>query len=238
MEKLIIDNTKLMIDNGKIVIPKDTKHIKLDIGLSYSAPHSQLWLKKEKDLIVFGFEPHPDCVKSINEGAIKRHESHGETLEIKYINKNFYLIPCALGLKNENVKFYSTINDVGCSSVFEPHNMNDIAKIINVPCFTLKTFFDLFPFEEFNLIEYIKVDAQGSDLDIIKSGGEYIKNNVAVITLEAENAGYKNTNNSEADIFNYMESIGFKYVKSNLTLDPTFINTKFEHLNIYYEQCG
>ena len=41
------------------------KRVKIDVGLSYSAPHSQDWLSKDDDLIVIGFEPNPDCIDSI-----------------------------------------------------------------------------------------------------------------------------------------------------------------------------
>ena len=236
MDKFIMENTCLKLNkNGKLILPLNIEHIKFDIGLSYSAPQSQKWLSKENNLIVFGFEPHPDSINSIKNGAIKRHFNHGEPLDIKYIDNNFFLIPCALGLKNSYVNLYSTKNDVGCSSIFEPNwfNINDI---FSVPCFTLKSFFDLFPFEDYPLIEYIKIDAQGSDLNIIKSGEEYIKNNVSIVTLEAENTQYKNTSNSEIEINNYMESIGFEKIKTIKTCDPTFVNKKFKHLDIYYEQ--
>ena len=36
--------------DGKMDIPKQIKHIKLDIGLSYNAPMSQYWLSHEDDL--------------------------------------------------------------------------------------------------------------------------------------------------------------------------------------------
>lgn len=236
MEKFILNNTSLKFkENGKLDLPKNKKHVKIDIGLSYNAPQSQLWLSKENDLLVFGFEPHPDSVKSITNGAVKLHSEHGNPLDIKYINKQFFIIPCALGLVNTNLKLYSTSNDPGCSSVFEPNYFN-INNIFEVPCFTLKSFFDIFPFEDYPLIEYIKVDAQGSDLNIVKSGYEYIKNHVAIITLEAENFQYKNTSNSESEINSYMESIGFEKVYTTRTTDPTFINKKFKNLEIYYQQ--
>ena len=49
--------------DGKISIPENIKHVKLDIGLSYSAPMSQYWLSHEEDLIVFGFRAPPDICK-------------------------------------------------------------------------------------------------------------------------------------------------------------------------------
>jgi hypothetical protein len=33
-----------------------------------------------------------------------------------------------------------------------------------------------------------------------------------------------------------MNSIGFEKINSTKTIDPTFVNKKFKHLEIYYEQ--
>lgn len=236
MEDFILKNTCLTFKkNGKLNLPHDIKHIKIDIGLSYNAPQSQTWLSKENNLLVFGFEPHPKSVESIKKGAIKQNSLHGEPLDIKYIDKNFFILPCALSSKNSQLSLFSTSNDVGCSSLFKPNYFN-VDNIYSVPCFTLKSFFDIFPFEDYPLVEYIKIDAQGSDLDIIKSGGNYIENHVAIVTLEPENTQYENTLNSEDSINKYMESIGFERIFSDNTSDPTFVNKKFKNLKIYYEQ--
>lgn len=87
---LLNNGISLRKSDGKIEIPNHIKHIKLDIGLSYSAPMSQYWLSHEKDLLVFGFEPNPACVESIFKGATKWHPSHGDPLEPRFVNKNFF----------------------------------------------------------------------------------------------------------------------------------------------------
>src|SRR5579872_506872 len=96
-------------DDGKLRTPPEIKHIKLDVGLSYNAPMSQYWLTHEDDVLVFGFEPNPASVQAILGETVKRHPSHGDILDKKYIGKQFYLIPCALGLAADpTVKFYIT----------------------------------------------------------------------------------------------------------------------------------
>jgi FkbM family methyltransferase len=225
-----LKNTKLTLNElGKIKLP-NVKHIKLDIGLSYNAPHSFEWLKKEDSLLVFGFEPNPKSLSYIENIA-------GKSYLLNYLNSSLFVIPCALGLENTTVKLYSTSNDVGCSSLFEPISLPVDSKF-EVPCYTLKSFFDIFPFEQYPIIEYIKVDAQGSDLDIIKGGGEYIKEHVVIITMEADGEYYHNTKNSESDIESYMISIGFERIKSDYVRDPTYVNTFYKDLakDIYFEQ--
>lgn len=225
--KTMVNHVIPLREDGKINIPASIKHIKLDIGLSYSAPMSQQWLIREDDLCVFGFEPNPASVTSILQGATKREEYHGDPLETKFIGNNFFLIPCALGLSsNPCIKFFVTGNDHGCSSIYFPQSF-PIESIIEVPIFSLASFFDLFPFDTHPVIDYIKIDAQGADLDIVKSAGDYLKERVIYVTLEAENTEYKNTTNSQEDIDTYMISIGFLPHTSPHTSDPTYYNPRY-----------
>jgi hypothetical protein len=228
--------------NGKINIPLNIQHIKLDIGLSYSAPMSQYWLSNETDLFVYGFEPLPTSIETIKKGATKLDPSHGDPLNPTYIGERFFLIPCALGLsKNPTVQFYVTKNSCGCCSIYPPKYF-EIEKVIDVPIFSLSNFFALFPFDSHPIIDYIKIDTQGSDLDIVKSGGSYLKERVVYITIEAENDQYQNTNNSESDIDQYMKRIGFVRDFSKNTVDPTYFNPKFldyiQKYNIQIYQKG
>ena len=229
MKEFLSSYVKLRPD-GKIDIPKHIKHVKLDIGLAYNAPHSQYWLSHEDNLYVFGFEPNPTSVETIKSGAIKRDPSHGDTLETKYINKNFFIIPCALGLSTEtNIKFYET-KDCGVCSIFVPNSSNEsfkIEKTYDVPFWRLSDFLDLFPFDTHPLIEYIKLDTQGADLDIAKSAGAYLETSVMYITLEGEVDTYKNANNSKQAIDEYMKGIGFLPFKSEDVKDPTYLNSRF-----------
>ena len=54
--------------NGKIHIPEFATKVKLDIGTSLSAPNSEMWLQRENNLCVFGFEPNIHNVKILYEG--------------------------------------------------------------------------------------------------------------------------------------------------------------------------
>ena len=51
--------------NRKIEVPSTCTHIKIDIGLSYTAPISNKWLVKEPEVFVLGFEPNPHCCNTI-----------------------------------------------------------------------------------------------------------------------------------------------------------------------------
>ena len=215
-----------------ITILDTITHAKLDIGLSYSAPQSQVWLENDPNTIVFGFEPNPEAIKSIlSKNIIKKDPSHGEPLNGNYIDTRFFLFPiCLSNVETSTTKtFYSTTNDCGTSSLYKPTNFE--YNETQVPVYSLQHFFDLFPWTKFEYIDYIKIDAQGSDLDILKSAGDYLKERVVYITAEPENTSYENCSHNNTDeITNYLLSQNFQKINHPNTQDPTYINNKYIHL--------
>jgi FkbM family methyltransferase len=215
--------------NGKIVIPSWAKHIKIDIGLAYNAPHSQYWLTNEPDTLVFGFECNPHAVNSIcSPFNRKLSPENGDVLEFRYINTRAYIIPVALGSeKREAMKFYVTDGDGGNSSFFQPSQSETrfhLKEIIDVPVFTLSEFFELLP-DSIKYIDYIKIDAQGADLDIIKGAGDWITQKVVFITAESETGNsYVGTTCDEKTVKDYMKTRQFSHIKHLFTEDPTFVN--------------
>ena len=222
------------------------KKIKIDIGLSYNAPQSKIWLDKEPDLMVIGFEPNPENISSIESKNIqKKNPGHGEPLNSEYIGTRFFLIPVALGNVNKpsEMDFYCMNNDSGTSSLLKPieYRLGKIKEIVKVPVYSLKHFFDLFPWNKFEYIEYIKIDAQGYDLDILKGAGDYLKDKVVFITAEPECFSYEGAqHNNVTNIHNYLNEQNFIRINHPLTDDPTFINKKFLHLidKIFIYQRG
>ncbi len=216
-----------------IYLDSNIKRIKLDIGLSYSAPQSKIWLDHDKDLAVFGFEPNPENVNILlSKNIRKKHPNHGEPVNSEYIDKRFFLIPVALGNVEhlEYLDFYCMLNDSGTSSLLKPisHSLGAIKEIVKVPVYSLKHFFDIFPWDKYDHIEYIKIDAQGYDLEILKGAGDYLKNRVVYITAEPESLSYENSYTNTIDnITNYLETQNFIKINHPNTQDPTYINKKF-----------
>lgn len=242
----VLQNAGVPIHDGKIQIDPSIKKVKLDIGLSYNAPQMQNWLSKEApDLLVFGFEPNPTSVaRIISPTNTKKEAFHGDVLEHRFLHKNAYILPIALSEKdNKDQDFYISTVDEGCSSLYQPSDVLFSTKeIIRVPVFTLKSFFDMFPFDKIPLIEYIKIDAQGADLEILKGAGEYLSNHVVFITAESEvNNFYKDVKYNDTNLVReYLQSQGFFQIRHPLTEDPTFLNFRFreEASNIYIFQSG
>jgi FkbM family methyltransferase len=210
--------------------------VKLDIGLSNNAPHSKIWLDNDKNSLVIGFEPN---LESINNIISKHHISH------EYINTRFFMIPIALfNVDNPtNMEFNVMHNDCGCSSLYKPLDpvLGQIKHTIQVPVYSLKHFFDLFPWDKIERIDYIKIDAQGADFDIIKSAGSYLKDRVVYITAEPESNQYEGCFHNNVDnMTNYLISQNFIRINHPNTNDPTFVNKKFLEIakNIYINQFG
>jgi len=228
-------------------LPSHVNHLKLDIGLSYSAPQSQTWLEHEPDLFVIGFEPNPDCVASLNQDVIqKKNPGHGDPLTPEN-KKRFFLIPVALGNVETpgEMNFYQMANDCGTSSLYSPvdGSLGQVKNVVRVHVFSLKDFFESFPWGTNNIhhIDYIKIDAQGSDLDILKGAGRYLRDRVVYVTAEAEHSQYANcSHNNEVNMTQYMDSIGFDRIFHADTQDPTFLNRIYKHLmkDIYIYQKG
>jgi|688.fasta_scaffold117125_2 FkbM family methyltransferase len=213
------------------VIPKNITHIKLDIGLGMNNVQSQNWLKYEKNLFVFMFEPNVDSKNS----SISNMHNIKNIIDIN--NNAFTIIPVALSNveKESFMDFYSMLNDGGTSSLYKPTNLDRLGPIkskINVRVFSLKHFFELFPWDKFEYIEYIKIDTQGADFDIIQSAGDYLSERVVFITAEPEINYYENcSHNTSKNMENYLISKNFIRINHPNTDDPTFINKKFMHLH-------
>jgi FkbM family methyltransferase len=210
-------------NDGKIKIPEWVKKVKLDIGTSLSAPNSELWLQRETELLVFGFEPNIYNIKTIYDGQ----DFWPHHIEKERIDNTFFVINCALSDKNsDSEKFYCTgNNNSGTSSLFEPKSF-EIVDIIDVPVITLNDFFDCFPWEKIPFIDQIKIDAQSSDFNIIKGMDKYMKDRVVYVDVETSTNGQYYSEENPSELKNYMENNGFQCLSWGL--NATFVNNKFK----------
>ena len=172
-------------------IPDYIKSVKFDIGTSYGANQSQVWLSHDPDVFVFGFEPNPDCIDVIRTGNIQIQQPfHPPAIAQEYLDTRFCLVPVALDNVDQpkEMDFYKMRNDCGTSSLHNPIDsfIGPVKEVVKVPVYSLKQVFDVFPWDRFEYIEYIKIDAQGSDYDILVSAGDYLKERVVFITAEPE----------------------------------------------------
>ena len=246
---LSIQNNVNFDVNNKIIFNDQIKHIKIDVGLSFDAPHSQNWIDQdiasENNSIVFGFEANPTWIEyitsPIKNNNFKDYHQYTNQLKYEHLYNKFFIVPVALGdvKKPINMDFYVPTHSEGCCSLLPPNPrsiLGNIVKIHKVPVYNLCDFFDLIPFDKIEYIDYLKIDVQGYDINVLKGAGKYLSEKVVYVTAEPDTNHYLNSeSNSQKNIIEYMSSIGFKYIKHPNTKDPTFINTKFiDKMNSIY----
>ena len=211
-------------EDQKIKLPDWCRRVKLDVGTSINAPNSEYWLSSDNDVCVFGFEPNPFNVEFVKKGG-NIWPIH---LNTDRIGKTFFLVECALSSGEPRYSdFYCTEGDSGTSSMFKPSYFG-VAKKIEVPTITLKNFFDLFPWDRFEYIEHLKIDAQSADFDIIKGAEEYLKEKVFYLSVETNTGDQYQNTETPLEMKKYIEDCGFN---CNLwQSNGNFSNKKFEHL--------
>jgi FkbM family methyltransferase len=158
---------------------------------------------------------------------------------LSYENKNIRILPFAVDCENSFKQFNVAGHwDWGCSSLYEfSDNLNETwpgrvdfstTHSYTVPTITLYDFCELYKIET---IDFLHIDAQGNDFNVLKS----LKDKISFVNegvIEASNAVelYKNTSNKAEDIREYLKSNGFEIVKET-------INDEVEaEINIHYKK--
>lgn len=190
-------------------LPKSILDVGAHIGSFYEAAVQQF-----PDAYFYLIEANPAC------------EEHLKKLKVDY-----YIGPVSDSIKEVN--FYTTIDDVyttGASIYREnTHHFSD-EKLITSKYITT-TLDVLFLDKQFDLI---KLDVQGSELDILRGGSQTISKSKGLV-IELSLTQYNRDAPLEADVINHLRDIGFVEVEelgSNYTRDhmlfqrdALFINT-------------
>lgn len=207
-----------------IFVPDWAKKVKIDIGLSYNAPHSEFWTENDPEVCVFGFEPNIYNIEHLYTGI----KINPNQLNPEKIGKSFFLTNCAVSnYFSDSETFYCTKEDPGTSSLFIPKYL-EVKKITKVPVITLEVFFDLFPWHKFDYIEHLKIDTQSSDFNVIIGAGKYLKEKILYIDVETTTNGHYLTEESPEKLRSYLESQGFECLVWGE--NATFYNTRFNHV--------
>ena len=178
-------------DAGVLRLPDGITRLKIDVGLSSNAPHSQLWLEKIPGLAVFGFEPNLQAVSDLLSGSNPRGLK--TVLDATAVGNHFFLFPVALGSQRGTVNFHAT-EELSTSSVLQPASWaHDVYPVPMVP---LSDLLSRIPWGfdgdagVFSVVEHIKVDGQGHDLEILRGAGQYLRERVVCVTAEKFAWGY------------------------------------------------
>ena len=165
----------------------------LDIGAHTGQFHS--WAKRVwPDVGIFMIE------------ANKLHESTLDRLAM--MNGDNYLI-AALGDEEREVTFYTRSDKPHTegNSYYKEHNYWDIPQLVQETKVTLQKLDNLF--ENDAVFDIIKVDTQGSEIDILKGGKDLVSKAQAII-LEVSFIEYNEGAPTAEETIDYMNEIGFE----------------------------
>lgn len=188
-------------DGNQIVLPDWVQRVKIDVGLSYSAANSIHWIRQDPQLVVFGFEPLPESCKILRKWISEQEDG-------KQLQRQLIILPVALGQKSGIAQLHITAEDTASSSLLAPREMKE-RESISVPVFPLRDLMVALPWGRIQRVDYLKLDCQGLDLQILESTGGVWLEKIAIITAEAENDQYLDSANGLYDLVSYMTSNGF-----------------------------
>lgn len=236
-----------LLTDGLIEVPSSVSQINIDIGLSVSAPNSALWLNETDDRMVFGFEPSPENILHLEQGtfvnphqmsiALNSKVIRQNNTDIKYFGDRFKLLRCALDdiASPSYTTFYMTDSrNTGCSSLLKPTEklIYGVKDEVQVPVISFYDFLKYLPWDRFPYVEMVKIDAQGKDLDILKSAKEYIDRFVFLHVENSTNGEYEGSH-TEEEINEFLENKGYELL-SKVAVDSLYVNKKYkkESLNL------
>jgi|ETNvirnome_2_300_1030623.scaffolds.fasta_scaffold00162_26 hypothetical protein len=247
---------RLLNKSGKINIPAHLKSLKIDIGLSYSAPNSALWLKEQDDTMIFGFEPNPQCIAALKAGACHGNDDPAVWIDAKSViiptgekrraqendqecwvreedllpyEERFELLTCALDDVDSPCyqKFFMTRDDPGCSSLYKPCFFA-LRNVVDVPVISFYDFLSLLPWDRIPYIDCVKIDTQGKDYDILKSAKEYLQK-IVFPQVEMSTGQEYEAPNREKDIEELLLANDFELLQ-RVDVDGAYYNKKYKHL--------
>ena len=217
---------------------KNINYIKnfVDVG-SHKGESINLFLRNFRIDNIYAFEPSPINYEILKIYINKIKKKHNKTL--------FIMNNCAIGEKKENILFKhlnesssSTVKDINLNSKYfmkkrkflNSLNQEKFYKVYNVKQERLENIFNLKKIEN---LDFIKIDTEGNEFNVIKSLGNYIKK-VKIIFFEHHYddmiiKGYK-----FQDIHNYLSKNEFEQIfKIKMPFRKTFeyIYSKKEHKN-------
>ena len=140
---------------------------------------------------------------------IEANHLHEQTLKniTQFTNDEYFM--AALGDEERDVIFYTRSDKPHTegNSYYKEANYWDIPHLIQEDTVRLQKLDDLF--DNDTVFEIIKMDTQGSELDILK-GGKNLVNKASIIILEVAYTEYNIGSPTAEDVIKYMNEVGFE----------------------------
>ena len=219
------------LKDGVIDTPDSCTKICIDVGLSETAPNSAVWMLNDGTRCVIGVEPleynwemlngfHDESKDFCVGWPATRPNSNGVYLENKKsvdITNKFYGLKCAIdNIAFPEEKVFYHMEAEGASSLLKPSDKHDskITKLEKVQCVNLSSILDCVDWGKFKVIEHLKVDCEGHDIEVIKSAEKHL-DKIIFITYEMSqhNNGHWEHHYDFDSSVHYMQHKGFSIVR-------------------------
>ena len=181
------------------------RRIWLDVG-AHEGEMTFPFAAVDSSLLVYAFEPNLHAATRIM-GRLR----------------NYVVLPIAVAERNGSAELQLNAyeqsssllpaDEAGVKSWITEQEFKVIGSV-TVPTMRLDTFLDGAGIES---VDYLKVDAQGLDLEVVRSAGDRLKD-IAKIQLEATTASYRQYEGApgRSDIVDFMESKGFRLKREEI----------------------
>lgn len=181
----------------------NTSIVMYDVGARYGIHYLYTELLKYKNFSVIGFEPDEEEASKLNENNISG------------IRQTF---PVALA-ESEGTRTIYITKHPGCTSLYPPNTklvsnylISDLFEIVDtasVNTISLDAFIDKF---EVAKPDYLKLDIQGAEYEVLKGGTKALTNNVLGIFLETHLQEIYIGSPLFFDIHTLLTNLGFKLI--------------------------
>tara|TARA_B100001996_G_scaffold325594_1_gene271567 strand:+ start:313 stop:1083 length:771 start_codon:yes stop_codon:yes gene_type:complete len=190
---------------------------------------------KNPNFLIYAFEANPSLIETINSNKLSLEKRLGKKIS------NYRLFNKAVSNENKKGDFLISKNPTGSSLKKFSSDLDrtwpgyrethfHVVKKINVDVITLEKFCSE---NEIKNINYLHIDTQGNDLNVLKGLGKLRRNvqkGILEASIDKENALYED-NHTLKDVENYFEEHDYKIVSVNL-IDKNIkneVNIKFEN---------
>ena len=178
--------------------------ISLDVGAHFGL--FSIFLQKESKGTVYAFEPTPSTIEIIK-----------ETIKINHCEDSVHIIPSAVDERPGKAIFF--INEVEglslANSLIDYNNPEHPQKGYEVNV----TSIDEFVKEKKVMVDFIKIDAEGAELGVLKGARNTIMTTKPLIILSMHPGSITKRNESNEQIWNFLTPLNYKILFDGKQID-------------------
>ena len=168
--------------------------VSIDVGAHFGL--FSIFLQKQTKGTVYAFEPTPSTLKVLR-----------ETLKINRCIDSVHVIPAAVDEKpGKAVFFINNIPGAVSNSLVKPDNAEFPQTGYEVNVMSI----DQFVKERNIRIDFIKIDAEGAELGVLKGGWKTINENKPLIILAMHPKSIAQRGNTNEQIWNFLAPLNYK----------------------------